>query len=211
LIIATLVALLAVGLAAPAASAGGSLLGLNNNCGSTSTPFAQFGDYRYYTFGTNGGFENGSSGWSLSGGTVVPGNETYFAHSSSDRYSLSLPAGSSALTPRLCMGTTSTVMRFFVKSNNGGSVRVEVVLRNVLGQVLASWSARRLIRAAQVHDPEWKRPGRRRVRRSLGFTQLGHSGTFDQSCDWEWRPRSSRAGSFPATSRLPTVRSHGSG
>jgi hypothetical protein len=149
---ATLVAALAAGLSVPAASADGSLLGLNNNCGSTSTPFAQFGDYRYYTFGTNGGLENGSNGWSVSGGTVVPGNETFFAHSSSDRNSLSLPVGSSALTPKLCMGTTSTVMRFFVKSSNGGSVRVEVVLRNLLGQVLgvlqvsklspgASWEA----------------------------------------------------------------------
>jgi hypothetical protein len=136
LVFATFVALLAVGLSAPAASAGGSLLGLSNDCGSTSTPFAQFGDYRHYTFGTNGGLESGGSGWSLSGSTVVPGNETYFAHSSSDRYSLSLPAGSSALTPKLCMGTTSTVMRFFAKSDNGGSVRVEVVLRNLLGQVL---------------------------------------------------------------------------
>ena len=151
-LIATVVAALAAGLSVPAASADGSLLGLNNNCGSTSTPFAQFGDYRYYTFGTNGGLENGSNGWSVSGGTVVPGNETFFAHSSSDRNSLSLPAGSSALTPKLCMGTTSTVMRFFVRSSNGGSVRVEVVLRNLLGQVLgvlqvskvspgASWEA----------------------------------------------------------------------
>jgi hypothetical protein len=144
LTIATLVALLAVGLAAPAATAGGSLLGLNNDCGSTSTPFAQFGDYRYYTFGTNGGLESGGSGWSLSGSAVVPGNETYFVHSSSDRYSLSLPTGSSALTPKLCMGTTSTVMRFFVKSNNGGSVRVEVVLRNLLGQVLGVFQITRL-------------------------------------------------------------------
>ena len=150
---ATLVAALAAGLSVPVAGAdGGSLLGLNNNCGSASTPFAQFGDYRYYTFGTNGGLENGSTGWSVSGGAVVPGNETYFVHSSFDRNSLSLPAGGSALTPKLCMGTTSTVMRFFVKSSNGGSVRVEVVLRNLLGQVLgvlqvsqispgASWEA----------------------------------------------------------------------
>ncbi len=142
--IAAMVSLVAVAVCIPAANAGGSLLGLNNDCGATSQPFAQFGDYRYYTFGTNGGLENGSSDWSLSGGTVVPGNETYFAHSSSDRSSLSLPAGSSALTPKLCMGTTSTVMRFFVKSNNGGSVRVEVVLRNLLGQVLGVLQISRL-------------------------------------------------------------------
>jgi hypothetical protein len=135
-LIAALIAVLAAGLSVPVAGASGSLLGLNNDCGATSTPFAQFGDYRYYTFGANGGLENGGSGWSLSGARVVPGNESFYVHSSSDRYSLSLPSGSSAYTPKLCMGTTSTVLRFFVRSSDQGSVRVEVVLRNLLGQVL---------------------------------------------------------------------------
>ena len=34
------------------------------------------------------------------------------------------------------MGTTSTVMRFFARSSDHGSLRVEVVLRGALGQVL---------------------------------------------------------------------------
>jgi hypothetical protein len=72
----------------------------------------------------------------LSGGSVVTGNESYFVHSDSDRYSLALGSGGVALTPKLCMGTTSTVTRFFVRSSNGGRVRVQVVLRNLLGQVL---------------------------------------------------------------------------
>ena len=141
-----------VALCAPAAMAGGSLLGLNNNCGSTSQPFAQFGDYRDYTFGTNGGLENGSTGWSLGGGQIVKGNESFFVHSSADRYSLALSPGDVSLSPNLCMGTTSTVTRFFVRSSDGGRVRVQVVLRNLLGQVLGvvqvsdvtagpSWSA----------------------------------------------------------------------
>lgn len=125
-----------VALCAPAALASGSLLGLNNDCGSTSQPFAQFGDYRNYTFGANGGFENGSTGWSLGGGQIVSGNESFYVHSSSDRYSLSLTPGDAALSPKLCMGTTSTVTRFFVRSDNGGRVRVQVVLRGLFGQVL---------------------------------------------------------------------------
>jgi hypothetical protein len=125
-----------VALCAPAALAGGSLLGLNNDCGSASQPFAQFGDYRSYTFGANGGLENGSTGWSLGGGEIVTGNESYFVHSPADGHSLYLSPGDSALSPSLCMGTTSTVTRFFVRSDNGGRVRVQVVLRNLLGQVL---------------------------------------------------------------------------
>jgi hypothetical protein len=132
----SVVSLVAVAMCVPAAGAG-SLLGLNNDCGQASRPFAQFGDYRSYAFGANGGLENGAAGWSLSGGAqVVAGNESYYVHSSLDRSSLILPSGGSALTPGLCMGTTSTWMRFFVKSSNGGSVRVQVVLRNVVGSVL---------------------------------------------------------------------------
>jgi hypothetical protein len=133
---ATLVILVAAAFSVSTASAGGSLLGLNNDCGSTSQPFAQFGDYRDYTFGTNGGLENGATGWSLSGARVVSGNESFYVHSHGDVNSLSLPAGSTAYTPKLCMGTTSSVMRYFVKGSSDGSVRVEVVLRGLLGQVL---------------------------------------------------------------------------
>ena len=129
-------ALAIVAAGVPAASASGSLLGLNNDCGQTSQPFAQFGDLRNYTFGSNGGLENGATGWTLSGGSVVSGNEAYFVHSRSDGSSLSLGNGGAALTPKLCMGTTSTVTRFFVRSSNDGRVRVQVVLKNLLGQVL---------------------------------------------------------------------------
>jgi hypothetical protein len=135
--IATIVSLVAVALGVPAATAGGSLLGLNNDCGSTSQPFSQFGDYRYYTFGANGGLENGVSGWSVSGpARVVDGNESFYVHSDSDDSSLKLSGDSTALTPKLCMGTTSTVLRFFARSDDGGSVRVQVVLRNLAGNVL---------------------------------------------------------------------------
>ena len=117
---------------------------MNNDCGSTSQPFAQFGDYRYYTFGANGGLENGATGWSLSGARVVSGNESFYVHSHGDVNSLSLPAGGTAYTPKLCMGTTSTVMRYFVKGSSNGSVRVEVVLRGLLGQVLGVFQVSRV-------------------------------------------------------------------
>jgi hypothetical protein len=133
--LALLGAVLVAVLAPPAASAG-SLLGLDNDCGATSQPFAQFGDSRNYTFGTNGGLESGATGWTVSGGRVVAGNESYYVHSRYDRFSLQLPAGSSASTPSLCQSTTSTVVRFFLRSPDSGTVRVQVVARNPLGQVI---------------------------------------------------------------------------
>jgi hypothetical protein len=135
LVVAATTAIAIAAALVPAAGAG-SLLGLNNDCGAASQPFAQFGDSRLYTFGTNGGLEAGSTGWSLSGAALAKGNESYYVHSSADRNSLSLPAGSTAITPQLCMGTTSTVVRFFDRSGNGGSVRVQIVLRNAVGAVL---------------------------------------------------------------------------
>lgn len=134
--LAALVALATTAAIVPAASAG-SLLGLNNDCGSASQPFAPFGDSRLYTFGSNGGLESGATGWSLAGAAVVRGNETFYVHSTADKYSLSLPAGATALTPQLCMGTTSTVLRFFDRSGNSGSLRVRVVLRDALGSIVA--------------------------------------------------------------------------
>jgi hypothetical protein len=132
-----LVMALAAALAAPAAQARGNLLGLNPQCGPTSKPFAQFGDYRNYSFGPDGGLEAGGVGWSLSGGAkVVSGNESYFVHSRYDGRSLYLPAGSSATTPPMCMGTFSTWVRFFAKSNDSGSLRVQVQYRSLLGTVL---------------------------------------------------------------------------
>lgn len=130
---------LAAALAAPAAHAKRTLLGLNPKCGPTSKPFSQFGDYRNYTFAPDGGLEAGGSGWSLSGGAkVVSGNEPFFVHSPSDSRSLYLPVGSSASTPPACMGTLSTFIRFFVKNSSGGSLRVQVVYRGLLGGVVGT-------------------------------------------------------------------------
>jgi hypothetical protein len=132
----TAITVLTVAAAAVPAASAGSLLGLNNDCGATSQPFAQFGDSRLYAFGANGGVESGGTGWGLSGAAIVKGNESYYVHSSADRYSVALPAGATATTPQLCMGTTSTVLRFFDRSGNGGKVRVQIVMRNALGAVL---------------------------------------------------------------------------
>jgi hypothetical protein len=141
--LAFVVAVMVAVLVPPVASAG-SLLGLDNNCGATSQPFAQFGDGRNYTFGTNGGFESGATGWAVSGGRLVSGNESYYAHSSKDRYSLQLPEGSSATSPAFCQSTTSSVVRFFVRSPDSGTVRVQIVARNLLGQVIGALDVARI-------------------------------------------------------------------
>jgi hypothetical protein len=71
---------------------------------------------------------------------VVRGNETFFVHGAADRYSLSLPAGSSATTVPMCIGLLSGKMRFFAQ-NTGSSksrLRVQVVYSGGVGGLLGS-------------------------------------------------------------------------
>lgn len=72
--------------------------------------FGQWGDQRNYVLAPDGGFESGAQGWDLDhGATPVAGNESFYLNSADDDTSLSLPAGSSAGSPPVCMdiGTPS--------------------------------------------------------------------------------------------------------
>ena len=104
--------------------------------GASEHPFMRWLDPATYTLIPGGSFEGGASGWTLAGGAkVVAGNESYYAHSSSDRSSLALPAGASATTPRFCVSLVRPTIRLFV-SNTGSSASrlgVKVVFRGPLG------------------------------------------------------------------------------
>jgi hypothetical protein len=75
-----------------------AMAGLGLACPDPTTkPFSAWGDYAKYAFAPNGGFESGSGGWTLTGGAkVVSGNESFYVHGARERYSLSLPPGSTA-------------------------------------------------------------------------------------------------------------------
>jgi len=77
-------------------------------------PFASWLDLSPYAFVPNGGFEQGTTGWQITGGAkVVAGNEPFHAHAQGDAYSLYLPAGSSATTPRVCAPLVLPTLRLF--------------------------------------------------------------------------------------------------
>ncbi len=107
----------------------------------TSKIFAPWNDPAEYAHAADGGVESRAAGWTLSGGaSVVRGNESFFVNRPSDRFSLSLPSGSSATTPPMCIGLLSGKMRFFTK--NAGSpasrLRVQVVYAGGLGGLLGT-------------------------------------------------------------------------
>jgi hypothetical protein len=100
----------------------------------TSTFFAAWGDHASYAAVPNGGLENGSTGWRLTGNArVVRGNERFGA----GKHSLLLPAGSSATTAPMCIGLVSSKMRFFLRNAGapGSRLRVQVVYDGGLGAV----------------------------------------------------------------------------
>jgi hypothetical protein len=85
-------------------------------------PFLPWHDHGTYFLAPGGAFETTPAGWTLSGGAeVVPGNEPYQVNSASDANSLSLPTGSSATSPQICVTIHSPNLRLF--STNGGSMR----------------------------------------------------------------------------------------
>jgi hypothetical protein len=97
-------------------------------------PFLPWLDPLSYALVPNGGFENGTTSWVLTGGAkVVSGNERFAVRSTTDRYSLSLPPGSSATSSPMCVRTLDAVMRYFASGPLLSTLRVDVVFTDVTG------------------------------------------------------------------------------
>jgi len=134
---AVLVLALAAGAISLAVTAAPASAGLGITCpDSTSTPFMPWSDYASYVFAPNGGFESGATGWNLSGARVAPGNESFYIHASGEKYSLSLPAGASAMSPPMCISLFSGKMRFVSRGDSGAKVKVQIIYRGLLSSVL---------------------------------------------------------------------------
>jgi hypothetical protein len=110
------------------------------NDGALTQPFQRWGDRANYKLVGGGSFESGATGWTLSGGAkVVTGNETFKVGGSTHSRSLSLPAGSRATTPFVCVGAHEPTLRLFARRQSGllTSLLVEVQLQTSLG--LTAW------------------------------------------------------------------------
>jgi hypothetical protein len=101
-----------------------------------SQPFKPWLDSSYYKPVDNGNFETGTSGWTLAGGAkVVEGNATQRVGGAADSKSLLLPAGSSAVSPPVCVGLNEPTMRYFARKNSGllSTLTVQVQVQLQLG------------------------------------------------------------------------------
>jgi hypothetical protein len=126
-----LVGVLSIAATGGTARASGGLL--NGNCGSTQQVFAPWQDYASYYFASNGGFENGTSGWNISGSTALNGaNDPYHLSGPGDT-SLTLGRGSTA-SINVCYGFTYPAVRFVAAGVGGpATIHVRVVAHNLLG------------------------------------------------------------------------------
>jgi hypothetical protein len=110
---------------------------------AVTQPFSRFGDYANYKPLSGGSFESGTTGWTLSGGAkVVAGNESYNVGGTGQTKSLSLPSGSSAISPYTCVGLAEPTLRLFAKRNSAllglvSTLNVQIQLKTSLG--LSLW------------------------------------------------------------------------
>lgn len=95
--------------------------------------FAAWNDSAMYTAIDNGGFEQGTTGWVVSGdANLVADNSPFRLQGRLDRYSLELRRGSSATTPPICVGSGYPTSRMFgwtkvPTSLSGSTLQVEVL------------------------------------------------------------------------------------
>jgi hypothetical protein len=131
------VAIIAAMILSSTAKAGLIGTGTASYCDPSSTqPFAAWGDSASYARLLNGGFEGGSTGWTLSGARIVSGNEPFFVNGSkSDSHSLLLPAGSSAYSGTVCFALGDWHLRFLMRNtgSSSGKLHVQVVVPSLLG------------------------------------------------------------------------------
>jgi hypothetical protein len=137
LLLAAATLLLGLVLATQAQPAAAASKGPGLSCqGATERPFARWLDPFQYALVPNGDFERDGD-WQLRGGArVVSGNESYFVHARSDKRSLTLPAGASAVSSPICVGLGDPTVRFFSTGGSLGSLlKVEALYATLVGTI----------------------------------------------------------------------------
>jgi hypothetical protein len=100
--------------------------------------FLPWSDAGQYTLSPGGDLESPLAGWMLSGGArVTAGNEPFYVGRTTDRSSLSLPAGSSVITAPICIDDTYPWFRLFARNSGDvkGGLKVEILYLDTTGKL----------------------------------------------------------------------------
>jgi hypothetical protein len=120
---------------ATAAFAGSAAAAAQGSCDTTKA-FSQFGDGADYALFVNGGLEDGSDGFQVTGAPrIVEGNESFALHGEADRFALELGSGDSAAFHAGCISHVYPSLRFVARSIGAptGSLQVEIEYREAKG------------------------------------------------------------------------------
>jgi hypothetical protein len=91
--------------------------------------FTKWGDDGYYELAPDGGFEEGGTGWTFTGGAeLVNGNETEYLNGGEDNTSLSLPYRGSATSPRVCVDENTPVFRLMTLNGGAQQAKLRVII-----------------------------------------------------------------------------------
>jgi hypothetical protein len=121
--------------ASVAGTAKADLIGtLLPSCGSTSQVFAPWGDQHQYFGFANNGFENGTTGWTVSGASAVNGNEPWHVNGPG-KSSLAIGPGGSASSPLVCTGLNAPHWRTFALAAANGPLHARIVFYGLTGNI----------------------------------------------------------------------------
>jgi hypothetical protein len=96
---------------------------------TTAKVFSGFGDSADYSLVSNGAFESGTTGWSLTRAAVTSGNESYKVHGAADAKSLAITPTGLAVSPAFCVSVAHPTFRFFARRTGGSWGQLAVRLR----------------------------------------------------------------------------------
>jgi hypothetical protein len=101
-----------------------------------SRVFLPWSDPAWYASVPDGGMESQQGAWTLEGSAAfLTDNESYFVRSATDRWSLALPAGASAVSAPTCIGMGHPTLRLFARNVDHGAetLRIAVEFTDLVG------------------------------------------------------------------------------
>jgi hypothetical protein len=104
-------------------------------------PFVPFGDTADYFLTPGGDMTAGPWTWAFQyGAAIVPGSNPFNLSGSSDSTVLRVPAGGSAVSPKLCVGRDDPTLRFVARSSGSSpSLRIDALFLGTSGEVRSDY------------------------------------------------------------------------
>jgi hypothetical protein len=100
-------------------------------CAATTTAkvFSKYGDTADYRLAPGGNFESALTGWTLTGASVIAGNEIFAVGSNTDTKSLALSATGKVVSAPFCVGIEHPTFRIVARKTSGTWATLLVKIR----------------------------------------------------------------------------------